>query len=174
MRTSVINGRGFPSRGTHLTGPVVGGPAAVAPFTSTVVLSGRKGGTPHTQRPKYGPYVLNIEPPAIPTTEFLQLIVLAKWKGIQPQQRSRIVVAPPVIGPPVPLRPVPEYMGLVLLAGQRGPRFALPTRPRFTQFRYTPTSGFAGAKNGFLSVEPRRSDTNMTITPHRSGSITVQ
>ncbi len=152
----------------------MGGRAAVALFTSTVVLSGRKGGTPRTQRPKYGPYVLNIEPPGVPTPNYIGYVVLAGRKGIQSRPRSRIVFAPAVIESPPPARPVPEYMGLLTLASQRGSRFLLPTRPRLTQFRTTPLSGFPGAKNGYLTVQPRRSDTNMTITPHRSGSLTVQ
>ena len=152
----------------------MGGPAAVALFSSTIVLSGRKGGTPRTQRPKYGPYVLNIEPPAIPTTEFLQLVVLAKRKGITSRQRSRIVYPGPVVGRAIPLRPVPGYAGLVTLAGQRGSRFTLPTHPRLTRLPVTPLAGFPGAKNGYLTVQPRRTDSNMTITPHRSGSMTVQ
>jgi hypothetical protein len=152
----------------------VGGPAAVALFTSTVVLSGRKGGTPRTQRPKYGPYVLNIEPPGVPTPNYGGYVVLAGRKGIKPQPRSRISVAPPVVGVAARSRPVPEYAGLVTLAGQRGSRFTLPTRPRLTPYRFTPISGFPGAKHGYLTVQPRRTDSNMTITPHRSGSITVQ
>jgi hypothetical protein len=169
-----IHGRGFPSQRPHVSRPVVGGPAAVALFTSTVVLSGRKGGTPRTQRPKYGPYVLNIEPPGVPTPNYIGYLVLAGRKGIQPRPRSRIVFAPPVVEAPAPARPVPEYLGLLTLAGRRGSRFVLPTRPRMTQFRMTPISGFPGAKNGHLTVQPRRSDTNMTITPHRSGSMKVQ
>jgi hypothetical protein len=169
-----IHGRRFPSQRPHVAAAVVGGPAAVAPFVSTIVLSGRKGGTPHTQRPKYGPYVLNIEPPGVTTPNYVGYKVLAGRKGIQPSLRARIVFAPPVVGQPAQPRPIPEYSGLVTLAGQRGPRFMLPIRARLTQFRLTPRSGFPGAKSGYLSVEPRRVDNSMTITPHRSGNLTVQ
>jgi hypothetical protein len=33
---------------------------------------------------------------------------------------------------------------------------------------------FTGAKLGFLSIQPTRSSTNFTVTPHRAGSLTVQ
>jgi hypothetical protein len=96
------------------------------------------------------------------------------YSGDPASLRARIVFAPPVVGQPALPRPIPEYSGLVTLAGQRGPGFMLPIRARLTQFRLTPRSGFPGAKSGYLSVEPRRTDNNLPITPHTIGSITLQ
>jgi hypothetical protein len=148
---------------------------AVAPFQSTVILAGSKGGVIGKQRktnqPVCGPYFNLIERPGVPTPNYTGTITLAENKTDRRGQRTRVTVAPAVIGAPVPLVSVPRYMGLFVRPIAR-PRTKYSHRN--TKFRFTPMGGFVGAKLGFLTLQPTRSAVNFMVQPTREGSLLAQ
>jgi hypothetical protein len=151
--------------------------AAIAPFQSTVILAGSKGGVTgkqrHTQPAKCGPYFNLIERPGVPTPNYTGTVTLAQRKGIAPRVASRLVFAAPIVGAAPPGVSIPRYLGTFVRAVP-GRKPDVRQRMRVARFRFTPAGGFVGAKLGFLTLQPTRSAVNFTVQPTREGSLLAQ
>jgi hypothetical protein len=151
-------------------------PAAVAPFTSTSIQAQQRNPVSSKQRRfhnQVGPWLNNIQPPAVPTTWFKGLSIHAKRKGVTPRQRAAVILPTGQVGPATPMVPVPNYTGYRVARVARFQRPSGRAHKTLTRFRFTPVAGFAGAKNGFLTVMPTRSLGNFTIQPTRSATFGV-
>jgi hypothetical protein len=152
--------------------------AALAPFQSTVILAanprGKGSGAHWKWRTKSGVYSIETGvPPAVPTPNYTDNVILAQRKGIQPKLMPRLVYPPAIVGPaPSPIA-IPGFHGYFVKA-VAGRRADVRRRMHVTRLRLTPAGGFVGAKLGFLTTTPTRQVKQFTVTPTRQANLTVQ